>query len=172
MAAPYYTLESLQSGNSVGYLIKRCGVLMAQIAERRFESQQVSFTQWVVLAHLAERPHMTPTELSEHLGHDMGALTRIVDDLQDKQFVRRERCEEDRRAVRITLTAEGRRLAKATKAAVVLALANEICEPFTPTETSQLISLMQRVLVRMENIAAQPEETAPTSRQGAGRRGK
>jgi DNA-binding MarR family transcriptional regulator len=160
MAAPYYTVESLEAGNSVGYLIKRCGILMAQIAERRFESQMISFTQWVVLTHLTERPHMTPTELSEHLGHDMGALTRIVDDLQEKQLVRRERSEEDRRAVRITVTADGRRLAKAIKGAIVLTLANEICEPFTPTETAQLISLMQRVLVRMETIATQPTDAA------------
>ena len=36
MAKPYYTVETLEPGNSIGYLVKRCGVLMTQLGERRF----------------------------------------------------------------------------------------------------------------------------------------
>jgi len=34
MRKPYYSLETLEPGNSVGYLLKRCGVLMTQLAEQ------------------------------------------------------------------------------------------------------------------------------------------
>ena len=34
MAESYYTLESLEAGKSFGFLIKRCGIVMTQIAER------------------------------------------------------------------------------------------------------------------------------------------
>jgi DNA-binding MarR family transcriptional regulator len=166
MSAPYYTIDSLQAANSIGYLIKRCGVLMNEIAEKRFESQSISFTQWVVLAQLAQHPHQTPTELSNHLGHDMGALTRLVDDLQDKKLVRRERSEEDRRAVRITVTAEGRRLAHTAKA-LVLELANRLAEPYSRSETDQLISLLQRLLAHMEKVAEQPAPAAIAPRRRA-----
>ena len=81
MAEPYYTVDSMQAGNSVGYLVKRCGLLVMQFAERRFESQPITFTQWTVLAQLSQHPRLKPTELSRNLGHDMGALTRVVDDL-------------------------------------------------------------------------------------------
>jgi DNA-binding MarR family transcriptional regulator len=153
MAEPYYNSENLQAINSVGYLLKRCGVLMTQIAERRFESQPISFTQWIILIRLTQQTHITPTELAEHLGHDMGALTRVVDDLQKQGLVVRERSETDRRAVQITATPEGRRLALATKDFVV-DLANELVEPYTRAETDQIISLLQRMMVQMEAMSA------------------
>jgi DNA-binding MarR family transcriptional regulator len=172
MASQYYTLESLQAGNSVGYLVKRCGILMMQIAERRFESQSITFTQWIVLAQLCEHPFLTPTELSHHLGHDMGALTRIVDDLLKKQLVRRERSEEDRRAVRITVTPEGRRLAKTAKS-LVLKLANDVVEPYSKEQVDSLISVLQHMLVHMESVAEETERAATAgARRANARRGK
>ena len=152
MAGQYYTSDNLQAINSVGYLMKRCGILLTQIAERRFETQPISFTQWIILIRLTQQEHITPTELTEHLGHDMGALTRIVDDLQSKGLVVRGRSETDRRAVQISATAEGRHLALETKKFVV-DLANDLVEPYTAAETDLMISLLQRLLVHMEGIS-------------------
>ena len=181
MARPYYTLESLQADTSVGNLIKRCGILMTQIAERRFESQPITFTQWIALAQLSDHPNLTPTELSERVGHDMGALTRIVDGLQEMQLVRRERGEQDRRTVQITVTAEGRRLAKTAKAALVLELANELVNSYSRAETDLFISFLQRMLARMEKLAEESNKessrvgqkaASPVGRQATGRRRK
>ncbi len=36
MSQPYYTVENLEAGKSIGFLVKRCGGLMSQLAERRF----------------------------------------------------------------------------------------------------------------------------------------
>ena len=152
MTGQFYTIDSLQAENSVGYLIKRCGILMNQIAEQRFESQPISFTQWVLLVQLTQHTKLSPTQLSTHLGHDLGALTRLVDDLEKQGLVRRERSEQDRRGVQITATAEGRRLAIAAKT-VVLDLANELVEPYSRAETELLISLLQRMLLRMQDVA-------------------
>lgn len=171
MAEPYYTLESLQAENSVGYLVKRCGLLGMQVAERRFESQPITFTQWTVLAQLSQHSHLKPTELSRNLGHDMGALTRVVDDLEKLKLVRRERSEHDRRAVQITVTAEGRRLAKTTKS-VVLDLANEVVAPYSKAEIDLLITLLQRMLGTMERMAEPPAEYAVKPRRPPGRRSK
>jgi DNA-binding MarR family transcriptional regulator len=172
MAAAYYTLDSIQPANSVGYLIKRAGLLVMQIAERRFESQPITFTQWTVLAQLSQHPHLTPTELSKNLGHDMGALTRVVDDLEKLKLVRRERSERDRRAVRITVTAQGRRLGEATMPLVV-DFANELVAPYSKAETDLLIALLQRLLERLEGMAEEPaKEPAATPRRPSGGRRK
>jgi DNA-binding MarR family transcriptional regulator len=172
MPEPYYTVESMQLGNSVGYLVKRCGLLVMQIAERRFESQPVTFTQWTVLAQLSQHSHLKPTELSRNLGHNMGALTRVVDDLEKLRLVRRERNERDRRAVQITATAAGRRLAKTTKR-VVVDLANELIAPYSKAETDLLVTLLQRMLRRTERMAEPPAEAASAmSRRLTGRRRK
>ena len=89
---PYYTLASLKADNSVGYLVKRCGVLMTQVAEERFASLSISFTQWLVLTWLnAHDGHISATHLSTQIGHDMGALTRVIDELERRGYVKRER---------------------------------------------------------------------------------
>jgi len=152
MPEQYYTVESLEPGRSVGFLVKRCGVLMTQIAERAFVSQPISLTQWVLLMTLSDRAHACPTELSEHMGHDPGALTRVVDELQRDGLVRRERSEQDRRAVEIAITTEGRRVANAGKR-VVVDLLNELVEPYSAQEVEALIALLQKFLTRMQSIA-------------------
>lgn len=161
MAKPYYKVGTLEPNNSVGYLVKRCGVLMTQIAERRFESLSVSFTQWVALMRLSDQPsHMSATQLSKELGHDMGALTRVVDELERRGLVRRERSRRDRRAVEIAITAAGRRQATNAKR-VLVGLLNELVDPFTEAEIVTLISLLQRMLLHLQQAAA-TDSTAPT----------
>ncbi len=158
MRQPYYSLESLEADNSVGYLLKRCGVLMNQVAERRFQSLPMSFSQWVVLVHLAEQEHMSATELSVHLGQDMGALTRVVDELERLGFARRERSRRDRRAVEIAITPAGRREAQSAKR-VVVELLNRLVEPFTDREIDTLLGLLQRLHGHLQE-AFTPEATA------------
>jgi DNA-binding MarR family transcriptional regulator len=172
MAAPYYTLDSIEPANSVGYLIKRCGLLVMQIAERRFESQSITFTQWTVLMQLSGCPHLTPTELSKNLGYDMGSLTRVVDDLEKLKLVRRERSERDRRAVRISVTAQGRRMGETT-IPLMVDLANEFVAPYSKAEIDLFIPLLRRMLARLERMAELPAEESPvTPRRLPGGRGK
>jgi DNA-binding MarR family transcriptional regulator len=154
MPKPYYTVETLEAGKSVGFLVKRCGVLITQIAERHFESTSVSFTQWAALMWLcAQEGHRSATQLSRELGYDMGALTRVVDGLERRGLVRRERSRRDRRAVEIAITAAGRREAESAKR-VVVGLLNDLVEPYSDAEIATLIDLMRRMLVRLQDIAA------------------
>lgn len=162
MPKPYYSLQSLEPENSVGYLLKRCGVLMNQVAERRFQTLPISFSQWVVLVHLAQQEHLSATELSVHLGHDMGALTRVVDELERLGFARRERSRRDRRAVEIAITPAGRREAQSGKR-VVVELLNRLVEPFTDREIEMLLALLQRLLGHLQ------EATTPKSAPAAAR---
>lgn len=157
MSQPFYTIDTLEPGKSVGFLVKRCGGLMSQLAERRFAAEQVSFTQWMVIANLARFQHLTATELSAETCHDMGALTRIVDDLEAAGLVRRERSERDRRVVEIALTPEGRRHLQAGKRLVV-ELLNSLVAPFSPQEIETLIALLQRLMLRLQEA----QETTST----------
>lgn len=162
MPESYYTLESLEANKSLGFLIKRCGIVMTQIAERRFESQPISFTQWLVLFWLVQRPYASPTELSAHLGHDMGALTRVADELERNGMVRRDRSQRDRRAVELAITPDGRRQALAGKRLMV-ELLNELVAPYSNTEVDMLISLLQRLLSRLQDTAQLSTPSDPQS---------
>jgi DNA-binding MarR family transcriptional regulator len=163
MAKPRYTVDNLEANESIGFLVKRCGTLMTQIAERRFESTNVSFTQWTTLMTLCKSAEpISATQLSTYCGHDMGALTRVVDELERRGLVRRERSRRDRRAVEIVITAAGRRQAESAKREIV-ELLNELLEPYSEAEVATLIDLMQRMLVRLESAATGAAHSAPVS---------
>jgi DNA-binding MarR family transcriptional regulator len=170
MSQPFYTVDSLEAGKSIGFLIKRSGGLMSQLAEQRFTGEQVSFMQWMVLANLARFEHLTATALSAETCHDMGALTRIVDGLEGAGLVKRDRSARDRRVVEITLTPEGRRQLQSGKRLVV-ELLNSLVAPFSRQEIETLIGLLQRMMARLQEADAagsipQPRE-APRSRRRA-----
>ena len=57
------------------------------------------------------------------MGHDIGALTRLVDELERAALMRRDR---SRHAVEIAITPEGRRLAHAGKRVLVTACASRV----------------------------------------------
>ena len=159
MSEPYYNVKTLQPMKSIGFLIKRCGVMMSQLAERRFESQQVSFTQSLVLLRLSFQAHMSATRLSEELGHDMGALTRVVDSLERSGFVRRERSQQDRRAVEIAITAEGRREVERCMHFLV-DLMNELVEPWSKPELDSFIGQLQRLMLRLQEYVERSKPSA------------
>ncbi|HEV7138247.1 MAG TPA: MarR family winged helix-turn-helix transcriptional regulator, partial [Steroidobacteraceae bacterium] len=133
----------------------------------RFANEQVSFMQWMVMANLARFEHLTATALAAETCHDMGALTRIVDGLEQQGLARRERSARDRRVVEITLTPEGRRHLQAGKR-LMAELLNSVVAPFSRQELETLIALMQRMMVCLqeaEGMAAAPRQAAPRPRR-------
>jgi DNA-binding MarR family transcriptional regulator len=170
MSRPYYTADNFEAMNSLGYLVKRCAGLMMVLAENAFESQTLSFTQWIVLMKLlSHQSHMSATELSKETGHDMGALTRVVDILENAGLVKRERSVHDRRAVEIALTAAGRREVEGTKCTVI-ELLNELLEPFSRDEVHTMIGLLQRLLARLQYYSdLPPDELRAAQAEAAGK---
>lgn len=79
--------------------------LEQMLAEQGFD---LNFTQYLVLKHLAHFGELSATDLARHIAHDAGAMTRVVDKLSEKGYVRRNPSETDRRAMRIELSEAGR----------------------------------------------------------------
>ena len=171
MSKAYYTIELLADPTkSVGFLVKRCGAAMSLVAEREFASRGFSFAQWVVLMQLRYKTQMSPTELSETLGQDMGGLTRVIDTLKRNGLVQRRRSLHNRRAVEISITPEGRRAAE-DGLPLLADLLNQLVEPFAKSEVDILVELLQRLLRRLElatmamqSADALQRETAPHRR--------
>ena len=68
---------------------------------------ELNHSQYLVLKILAKYGVQTPGELARWLDHNAGAMTRLLDRLEDKGYVRRQPHAEDRRALRIELTEAG-----------------------------------------------------------------
>lgn len=67
----------------------------------------INHTQYAALKRLAQCGALSPTELAQALGHDAGAMTRVLDGLAEKGYVRREPNPDDRRGVRVIPTEAG-----------------------------------------------------------------
>jgi DNA-binding MarR family transcriptional regulator len=147
--SPYYEVNGLEPARSIGNLLKRCGAQMTQLAERRFEAQELSFTQWLVLVQLRFQSLVSMTQLSEELEYDAGALSRVVDALERGGLLSRERSRRDRRFVELALTPAGRVCMEAGLHTVA-GLLNEVVQPFSQSEIDHLISLLQRTLNRLQ----------------------
>src|ERR1700747_1634947 len=64
--------------------------------------------QYAVLKHLADGNARTAAGLCRHMYYDTGSMTRILDRLEEKGLLRRERCQDDRRVVFLRVAAAGR----------------------------------------------------------------
>jgi DNA-binding MarR family transcriptional regulator len=157
MSGPaHYRANEFTLRTNVGYLIKRCTVLIDRLADVTFESQSRPFLYWLVLAVLREHSPRSAGELSNEVAHDMGALSRVVDELVVDGLVHRERSPADRRRLDISATPDGVRIAEETLPFVLDEL-NRILQPFTADEVDTLVALLDKLLVAMESAGATPQ---------------
>ena len=70
----------------------------------------ISFPEIFVLRELSSKEEPTMSELGRSISMDLSTLTRTVDKLVKKEFVARKRDPEDRRMVRVALTAKGKKI--------------------------------------------------------------
>ncbi|HEX5305473.1 MAG TPA: MarR family transcriptional regulator [Dyella sp.] len=76
----------------------------AELAARNID---LRFIQFLILKRLAKLGPMSASELARSVELDGGAMTRQLDQLEAKGFLRRTPHEQDRRALRIELTDTG-----------------------------------------------------------------
>jgi DNA-binding MarR family transcriptional regulator len=94
---------------SLGVLLGlvRTEIVRAMAAELAAKGVDLRFTQFLILKRLARLGPMSATELARSVELDGGAMTRQLDQLERKGYLRRCPHEQDRRALRIELTAAG-----------------------------------------------------------------
>lgn len=153
----YYQVKTYQARTSIGYLVRRAAALTRDQLEEAFSKYEMTFVQWVTLMLLRDRIAVTPGELCRELRHDSGALTRVLDALEARGLIERERSDSDRRVVELRLTASGRRTMDALLPIGVKCL-NGALEVFTRTEVETLTELLERFVTRLEQaeVAAKP----------------
>ena len=102
--------QSSEEGLSVGQLMGRARASLLAGLDADLEPFGLNSTQFAVLKHLGEGAAQTAADLCRLNRYDTGAMTRILDRLEEKGMVRRERGREDRRVVFLRLAPQGRAL--------------------------------------------------------------
>ncbi|WP_433910983.1 MarR family winged helix-turn-helix transcriptional regulator [Sphingomonas yabuuchiae] len=137
---------------SVGYLTKRVFQLARIGLEPVFADEEVTHVQWSALMALQYGVGGTAAELARHLCHDTGATTRIVDMLEERGLIKRCRCTEDRRVVRLSLTEAGHAISDRCKAKV-FAQWNEWLADWSPQEIERFVGDLLRLRNKLETVA-------------------
>lgn len=146
---PFYTPTGMTLDRSIGYFIRRIERLMTARAESLFVDTAISFTQWASLNLIRNDAATTCSALSRCLGHNTGATTRLIDQLEERGLLTRCREGDDRRVVRLALTAEGARML-ATVTPRVVGLWNDVLGAFEHDEVEALLALLARLMRALE----------------------
>src|SRR2546430_15140171 len=110
-----YDSATYQPSKSIGSLLSRVRVDMLAAVGRELENArllaplELSAAQFIIIANLAkaEGP-MSASDLCKGISYDAGAMTRMLDRLESKGLIRRNRSAHDRRLTHLELTEEGR----------------------------------------------------------------
>jgi DNA-binding MarR family transcriptional regulator len=125
---------------------------MRREIDRRMAEHELTDAQWKPLWLLAGGHASTVLELARELELDPGAVTRLVDRLEAKRLLTRDRSEQDRRVVRLVLSAAGREVAR--KVPTVLAdVNNALLEGLDEREWQELRRLLERLLANAKTFA-------------------
>lgn len=147
----FYAAADLVPSKALGYLLRRANKLNRARAEKGFTGTPLTFTQWVVLALVHSGKATSCAALARDIGHSSGAMTRLVDQLEQHGLLEREPDEADRRIIRLRITAAGTQMVSEL-AGRVAALWNEVLEDFEPAEVLQLITTLNKLVSRLEAL--------------------
>lgn len=141
----FYRPGTYQTEDSVTWLMRRITLLFAQDVSAQLGPEGLTHGQWVPLFKLYQGAATTAAELARECYLDAGSMTRTLDRLEAKGFVRRSRSERDRRVVNLALTAEGEVVAQRIPT-VLCEVQNAHLDGFTRGELDTLKSLLRRVM--------------------------
>jgi DNA-binding MarR family transcriptional regulator len=141
--------QGFTANRSLGFLLRRAHKLMSQQAEQMFAGRELTLSQWIVLKLVDEGRVATPGEAARMLGHNTGATTRLIDQLESEGLLDRRRETGDRRLVTLVLTPAGKSTAKVWEGAMT-GFFDELLGEFSPAEVETMIALMGRLVDRLE----------------------
>ena len=135
----------VQSNHGIIRLINRVRVELIDALDRELSKFDISAAQLIVLASVANKEADSAASLCKSISYDPGAMTRMIDRLEQKGLIRRTPNADDRRATNLEITTAGRALYPQLLAAKESVQA-QFLRGFNKEEVRALESFLNRVL--------------------------
>ncbi|HCC78532.1 MAG: hypothetical protein A2X25_09450 [Chloroflexi bacterium GWB2_49_20] len=112
---------------------------------------RVTASQGYTILTLPESERITMNALSEAMGLANSTMTRMIDQLVDKGFVRRTADDEDRRVVRVSLTEKGQEIRHNLEEAQQYFFGKVLTE-IPQNERHGILQVLERVIAAIEKV--------------------
>lgn len=146
-----YDPETYEPRKGVGHLLHRVRTEILAAVDRELAADEqlaaldVTSAQFIIIATLSMGNVKSASDLCKGISYDAGAMTRMIDRLEEKGLLRRSRDPGDRRLVNLELTDQGI-AALPRMRAVSMRVLNRFLQGFTKAEARQLESFLARML--------------------------
>lgn len=142
-----------QLGDYVPYLVNRAGVSFSNTFSRELDRFGITLPMWRVMAALLDEGEQRLGDLSRITAIELSTLSRITASMDRAGLVNRRRSGEDARAVLITLSKDGRRMAEAI-VPKALQWESAAIAGMSEDEVKTLKGLLQRIYGNVEGREA------------------
>lgn len=159
----FYDGDNYNAQESVGHLVHQVLGSMRRDIEARMAAHDLTAAQWLPLWKLKLSPQVTSQAIAREANIDAGSMTRLLDRLEAKGLLDRERSATDRRVVNLALTPAGEAVAQHVPH-VLAEVNNQYLRGFSADEWHQLRGLLERMLANSPKaVNAAPQRTGAGS---------
>ncbi len=161
MNDPIRKAESMQARGSaatvpdddmaVGHLVGRARSALLTGLDTELEPFGLTGAQFAVLKNVADGIAETAADLCRCMHYDTGSMTRMLDRLEEKGVLRRERCTEDRRVVYLRISDTGNELLPQLRSAAVRVISRHLAG-FTTAEVDTLKKYLERMIANGQAV--------------------
>ena len=138
--------EALKLENQLCFPLYACAREVVKKYKPFLDDIDLTYTQYVTMMVLWEKPSVTSKEIGERLHLDSGTLTPVIKKLAEKGLVTRARAPEDERNLVVTLTDAG--LALRDRAACIPGQMGQ-CICLSPEDAATLYRILYQLLGSM-----------------------
>ncbi|MEP7110506.1 MAG: MarR family transcriptional regulator [Ferruginibacter sp.] len=145
--------NQFKRGELYSFITGKASTAIARRLQKNFKQANVDITieQWSVLYHLWKQDGLSQQQLCDATFRDKPSITRLVDNLEKLQLVKRVASKDDRRINMIYLTKEAEQLQEKT-----MVLANQTLNEALEGVTIGQIEIAKEVLQKVYDNLASP----------------
>jgi len=140
-------------GVGLGVLLRTADMIFNRTFRDELARHNLTFSQFQHLWNLFDDEVLSQVELSRRIGIETASSTAVIDQLEKRGLIRRERDPHDRRRINVSLSPAGRALEKplTDSAAAVNALARK---DLSKKEIDLLFSIVERIVRNLRGAKA------------------
>jgi DNA-binding MarR family transcriptional regulator len=146
-----YDSATYEPRRGIGHLMHRVRTEILAAVDRELQADEhlgameVTSAQFIILSTLSMGIARSASDLCKGISYDAGAMTRMIDRLEEKGLLRRSRDPGDRRLVNLELTEKGSASLPRMRD-VSMKVLNRFLQGFTKAEARQLEGFLTRML--------------------------